>query len=220
MIFVAMMLVALVGLGTQIEVEAAATEAQLRSGDFVNIEELVKTMREKLGIAGIESKVAKSAAGISSIESKVAKNAAGISSIASKVAKNAAGISSNDKKINKNTKEISSVRGSMISCVTGSGTLWAIKDGYKNWHPTTVNFGRKFAGKPQFMVAASAAGKRDYVIYCPGLTAVEFEIGHSLKVTASSATFKGRTITNNKCSGINNGDRSYINFQWIACGRQ
>merc|ERR1712142_327176 len=191
-IFVAMMLVALVGLGTQIEVEAASTEAQLRSGDFVNIEELVKTMREKLGIAGIESKVAK----------------------------NAAGISSNDKKINKNTKEISSVRGSMISCVTGSGTLWAIKDGYKNWHPTTVNFGRKFAGKPQFMVAASAAGKRDYVIYCPGLTAVEFEIGHSLKVTASSATFKGRTITNNKCSGINNGDRSYINFQWIACGRQ
>merc|ERR1712142_859479 len=135
-IFVAMMLVALVGLGTQIEVEAASTEAQLRSGDFVNIEELVKTMREKLGIAGIESKVAKSAAGISSIESKVAKNAAGISS--------------NDKKINKNTKEISSVRGSMISCVTGSGTLWAIKDGYKNWHPTTVNFGRKFAGKPQF----------------------------------------------------------------------
>merc|ERR1712142_686416 len=191
-IFVAMMMLALVGLGTQIEVEVAATEAQLRSGDFVNIEELVKTMREKLGIAGIESKVAK----------------------------NAAGISSNDKKINKNTKEISSVRGSMISCVTGSGTLWAIKDGYKNWHPTTVNFGRKFAGKPQFMVAASAAGKKDYVIYCPGLTAVEFEIGHSLKVTASSATFKGRTITNNKCSDINNGDRSYINFQWIACGRQ
>ena len=50
----------------------------------------------------------------------------------------------------------------MISCVTGWGQLWAITDGF-NWHPTTVNFGKKFAGKPQFMVAASAAGKKRYV---------------------------------------------------------
>merc|ERR1711942_426632 len=151
-------------------------------------------MREKLGIAGIESKVAKNAAVISSIGSQVAKNAAGI---------------------NKNTKEISSARGSMISCVTGWGQLWAITDGFKNWHPTTVNFGKKFAGTPQFMVAASAAGKKRFTPLCGGLTAVEFEIGNSMKVTASSATFYGRTMSNNKCSS-----KSYIRFQWIACGRQ